>query len=327
MRASRFGKTRNDLGHESASRIDPHGYRLLNLVLWLNDRPQQTIALLLFLGICAWFWVPLVKLSILALENENFSHVLLIPALTLYLLFLNRTAILDSRRGSPLLGLLIMLGGAFGYWLADGQDWPEDHLTVVMITFVVMCWGLFLLMFGAECFHFNVFAMIMLLFMIPWPSFILGAIIGFLQRSSAEAVDVLLSVLCIPVVREGFLFELSNFTIMVAQECSGIRSFIALVITSLVAGHWFLTSGWAKTALVLAVVPLAIIKNAFRIVGLALLANYVDPTYITNSALHRSGGIPLFLFSLVVLLGIVLILRRWEGRLTIPSGSVRDGLA
>ncbi len=63
------------------------------------------------------------------------------------------------------------------------------------------------------------------------------------------------------------------------------------------------------------VVPLAVIKNAFRIVGLAVLANYVDPTYITNSVLHRSGGIPLFLLSLVILVGVVWVLRRYECRL------------
>jgi exosortase/archaeosortase family protein len=64
----------------------------------------------------------------------------------------------------------------------------------------------------------------------------------------------------------------------------------------------------------IAVIPLAIIKNAFRIVGLALLANYVDPTYITNSLLHRTGGIPLFLLSIAVLLCLVWFLRRLERR-------------
>ena len=135
-----------------------------------------------------------------------------------------------------------------------------------------------------------------------------------LQRSSAEVTALLFSVLHVPVYREGFIFSLSKFTIYVAEECSGIRSFLALVITSLVAGHWFLTSGWARTALVVVVVPLAVIKNAFRIVGLTLLANYVDPTYLTDSALHRTGGIPMFLLSLIVLIGVVWLLRRWESR-------------
>ena len=66
--------------------------------------------------------------------------------------------------------------------------------------------------------------------------------------------------------------------------------------------------------LVAIVVPLAIIKNAFRIVGLALLANYVDPSFITDSVLHRSGGIPLFVLSLVFLFSFVWLLRRVEKR-------------
>jgi exosortase/archaeosortase family protein len=63
------------------------------------------------------------------------------------------------------------------------------------------------------------------------------------------------------------------------------------------------------------VIPLAIIKNAFRIVGLTLLANYVDPTFLTNSLLHRSGGIPLFILALVVLFSLVWLLRMFEKRL------------
>jgi exosortase/archaeosortase family protein len=67
--------------------------------------------------------------------------------------------------------------------------------------------------------------------------------------------------------------------------------------------------------LVAIVIPLAIIKNAFRIVGLALLANYVDPSFITDSVLHRSGGIPFFLLSLVVLFSLAWLVRRFEKKL------------
>ena len=159
------------------------------------------------------------------------------------------------------------------------------------------------------------FGLGLMVFMVPFPSIFLDAIVSFLQRSSADTVDLLFSVIGVPVLREGFIFKLSNFTILIAEECSGIRSFLSLVIISLVAGYWFLTSVWARAVLVAVVVPLAIVKNAFRIVGLALLANYVDPTYITDSTLHRNGGIPLFLLSLIVLFGVVWFLRRSEHRL------------
>lgn len=302
------------LGHQAASSAVLPDLGLLSYALIWRQGQRNVLALLVFLGVCGWFWLPLMKLFGLASENEHFSHVLLIPALTVYLLFLNRTAILTSQAWSPTVGALVMAGGAVCYWLADGQDWTQNRLAAAVLAFVVMCWGLFLFSFGAGCFRKNLFAWVMLLFMVPLPPVILDAVIGFLQHSSADVVGYVFFILEIPVHREGFIFQLSNFTIFVAEECSGIRSFLSLVITSLIAGYWFLTSVWARVALVTVVVPLAIVKNAFRIVGLTLLANYVDPTYITDSALHRSGGIPLFLLSLVVLVGVVWLLRCWECR-------------
>ena len=190
-----------------------------------------------------------------------------------------------------------------------------------MLAFVVMCWGMFLSCFGTARFRQVSFGLLFLLFMVPLPSVLLDAIIGFLQRTSAEAAAFLFSIIGVPVFRQGFVFSLSTFTIHVAEECSGIRSALSLVLTSLVAGHFFLRSSWGKMGIVALVIPLAIIKNAFRIVGLALLANYVDPTYITNSALHRSGGIPLFLVSLVLLFSLVWLVRRLEKKFGYESAS------
>lgn len=283
-------------------------------------RPAQRniLSLLLLLGACAWFWVPLGKLSSLAFENQEFSHVILIPWVSLYLLFLNRATILTSKDWNPV-GALFLGGGAFAYWAVEGQDWTPDRLTIAIAAFVLMCWGIVFALFGGTCFRKNSFALLFLLFMVPLPPVMLDAVIGFLQRSSAEVVDLLFSTLDIPVFREGFIFSLSHFTIQVAEECSGIRSFISLVITAMLTGHWFLKSGWAKLGLVGVVVPLVIVKNACRIVGLALLANYVDPTYITNSVLHRTGGIPLFLLSVLILLSLAWLLRRFEKQMGYDS--------
>jgi exosortase len=298
---------------EAASSAAHTGLGLLNHTLPWRPGQRNVLVPLLLVGMCAWFWDPLVKLLAFALDNEHLSHVLLIPALTFYLLFLNRTVILTSHAWSPMVGALVMVGAAVCYRIAfTGQEETPDGLTAAILTLVVMCWGLFLFSFGAECFRANLFALAMLLFIIPLPTVLLDAVIGFLQYGSAETTDVLFSVLSVPVFRDGFMFSLSDFTIYVAEECSGIRSALSLFITSLVAGHLFLRSIWGKMGLVSIVVPLAVMKNAFRIVGLALLANYVDPAFITNSTLHRNGGIPLFVLSLAVLLSVIWLLRKLE---------------
>jgi exosortase len=143
---------------------------------------------------------------------------------------------------------------------------------------------------------------------------LLSGVIGFLQWGSAEVTDLVFTFLGVPFFREGFVFGLPNMTIHIAEECSGIRSTVSLLITSFVAAHFFLRSMWGKVVLVTIVIPLAIVKNAFRIVGLSLLANYVDPSFITGSVLHRSGGIPLFVLSLAILSSLAWLIRKLEQR-------------
>jgi len=303
-RRSISGERPGDFGLEAV--------RLLSRPLPFSAQRRNLLALLLFFATVAWFWQPLVTLFSLTQQQEHYAHIVLIPCLSLCVFSLNRKAILASREWSPWLGSLVIGMGALGYWRADPATFAADQLSMMILALVVMCWGIFVSGFGITLWRKVSFGLLVLLFMVPLPSFLLDAIIGFLQRSSAEATEVLFSVLGVPIFRQGFLFSLSNLTIHVAEECSGIRSFLSLFITSLVAGHFFLRSAWAKTGLVAVVVPLAIVKNAFRIVGLSLLANYVDPIFITNSVLHRKGGIPLFFLSLVVLFSLVWLLRRSE---------------
>jgi exosortase len=299
---------------ERGNRLEGKPIQALSQPLPFSMKTRNGLSLFLLVAAIAWFWQPLVSLFSLTQQQEHYSHIVLIPCLSLYLLFLDRKAILASKEWSPWLGSVLIGLGALGYWFADAMIFAPDQLSMTILALVMMWWGIFVSCFGVTHFRKSSFGLLFLLFMVPLPSFLLDAIIGFLQRSSAEATDLLFSALGVPVFRQGFVFSLSNFTIHVAEECSGIRSALSLIITSLIAGYFFLRSGWTKMGLVAVVIPLAIIKNAFRIVGLTLLANYVDPSFITDSALHRNGGIPLFLLSLVVLFSLVWLLRRVEKR-------------
>jgi len=42
--------------------------------------------------------------------------------------------------------------------------------------------------------------------------------------------------------------------------------------------------------LALAIFPITVVKNAFRIVTITLLANYVDMRFLTHHWIHSSGG-------------------------------------
>jgi exosortase len=281
---------------------------------WLPDQHRHPIFLVLVAAAIAGFWESLNDLYVLTKEQEHYSHIVLIPWLVLYAFYVDRIQILSLKQWNPLAGLALMAAGAFGAWQADTVIGGPDLLAAKVLAFTIMCWGAFVFCYGVRAARAFSFGMLFLLCMVPLPATVLNAVVAFLQRSSAEVTDVVFGVLAIPYYRDGFIFGLPNLTIHIAEECSGIRSTLSLVITSLVAGHFFLRSWWGKWALVVVVVPLSIVKNAFRIVGLSLLANYVDPSFITDSALHRFGGIPLFVVSLAILLCLAWVVRGMEKR-------------
>jgi exosortase len=115
----------------------------------------------------------------------------------------------------------------------------------------------------------------------------------------------------LPAIQDGLVFFLPGFTIKVAQECSGIRSTLVLFITSLIAGYLLLRRPRDRTILAIAIVPLAILRNGFRIFSLAWLSVEVNPDII-DSALHHRGGPIFFALSLIPLFLLLLFLRKLE---------------
>ena len=113
----------------------------------------------------------------------------------------------------------------------------------------------------------------------------------------------------IPFVRQGFDFALPGVTIQVAEECSGIRSTLALFLTAALAGHFWLRSFPRTLLLCVATIPIAIAKNALRITALSWLAVYVNQAFLFGS-LHRYGGIPFFGLGLLALWLVLLLLQR-----------------
>jgi exosortase/archaeosortase family protein len=61
-------------------------------------------------------------------------------------------------------------------------------------------------------------------------------------------------------------------------------------------------------------VPLAIINNGIRIIGLSLLANHVDKSFLLDGRLHDLVGHAVFIFSITILIVLITTVRRLERR-------------
>lgn len=252
-------------------------------------------------------------------RSEYYSHIVLIPVASAYLVFRLRKVVGEKAQyaivpGIILLGVgLAMLLAAF--WLSgrlSGRLEVNDYASLSTFGGITAWTGVFVLLYGAEALRIARFPVLFLLFMVPVPVFLMDPIIRFLQVGSTEATELLFRMVGLDYLREGLVFQLPNINIEVAKECSGIRSTIGLVITSVLAGHLLLDSGWRKLVLVLAVFPITILKNAIRIATLSLLAVHVDTRFITESWLHHSGGIVFY----IPALGLMALVLNWlRGRL------------
>lgn len=262
------------------------------------------------------FFGPLRDLVQISLRSDTITYIPYIPIISAYLIYSDRQMIF-SQKGSisaigflPIgIGILLLFFNGNREALLDHQD----YLTLITVSMVLIWIGGFTLCFGIRSLRVSVFPLLFLFFMVPIPGVVLDKIILFLQSGSADAAHKFLKATGIPVARDGFIFHLSSLDIEVAKECSGIRSSLSLVITGVLAANFSLRTGWARILLMLSLIPIAILKNGFRIAVLSLLGVYVDER-ILASDLHSRGGILFFILALLLVWAEIVLLRKMERR-------------
>jgi exosortase len=239
----------------------------------------------------------------------------LIPVISGYLILRDRKRIFAETDFAIGPGTSVLVGGIVILSVAEfahGRLNQQDYLCGMMGSLVVLEIGNFVLFFGTRAFRFARFALLVLALMIPLPSWLLDRTVNFLQEGSAVVTASLLSLTGVPFVRDGLVFHLPrNINIFIAEDCSGIRSSIALLIAGLAASEICLRKGWTKLALNLAVLPLSLSKNGLRIATLSLLSVYVDKRFISGD-LHRDGGILFYLIACAILGLLLWRLRQLE---------------
>lgn len=249
----------------------------------------------------------------LSRNDSTASHHVLIPLVTLVLVLLRRESIFSFVGTAAPASVGVILAGLGLAWFsrAGTSIGERDAISVAVAALVLLCVGGFLLFYGPNACRAALFPLVFLAFTIPIPAGVLQGATELLKTGSAETVAGLFTLTGTPYHREAFVFFLPTFAIEIADECSGIRSSIALLLTGLLAGHMFLQRGWSKALLVAAILPVAILKNGVRIVSLSLLATYVDPAFLTGQ-LHHEGGFVFFLLALLMLAPLFVFLSRSE---------------
>lgn len=187
------------------------------------------------------------------------------------------------------LGFLQLLAGTLG---AD--------FFVMRTALIVSIFGMLFATCGWPMIKALAMPLFLLLFMIRIPLFIYSQITFPLQIFASKVAEASLTLLGIPVLREGNILELTSQRLNVVEACSGIRSLLSLAFLSLVYGYFFDSRSWMKWLLLIATIPIAIIANASRVTITALLSEFKPE--LAEGAYHTFEGWVIFMVALGALI-------------------------
>jgi exosortase len=193
-------------------------------------------------------------------------------------------------------GFLVMLGALL--LLVVGSLGAE--LFSSRLSLLVLLGGMVLFLAGWEVLRAISFPLGFLIFTIPIPVIIYNQITFPLQLLASRLATSWLELVHVPVLRDGNILVMSNYSLEVVEACSGIRSLLTLVSLAIAYGYLLEPRRWVRYVLVILIVPIALVTNAIRIVGAAILARHFGPA-AAEGFLHEFSGWVIFLSALALI--------------------------
>ncbi len=270
---------------------------------------------LVVLGVLACFdaWSDLLWR---AYYDQESSHILLVPFVAAWLVYVRRGRIAGCRRRGLWVGPALV---AAGWGLYAGGDavfvqmaW---HLGAVVVA--VGC-GLTLL--GRDAVVKFLPAVLALAFMVPPTARLRQAVALPLQRVTATVTQEALGLLGSGAERSGNLLTINGRDVTVAEACSGMRSTTALLLVSYAFAFATPLRLWVR-ALVIAASPVfAVACNVIRLVPTVWAYGSLSPA--SADAVHSGGGWVMLIVGFLLLTGVVRLLE-WLDVPVAPTAKVR----
>ncbi|MBX3357091.1 MAG: exosortase/archaeosortase family protein [Phycisphaeraceae bacterium] len=237
-----------------------------------------------------------------AVEDEESSHILLVPLVALWLAWVRRARLRNVRPTGTMIGpVLVAAGwilGAFGFNNAYQSLWQAGAVVLVAgCALTVLGTGVLFRLFPA-------FAV--LVFLVPVPGQVRETIALPLQTATAATTQMVLEVFGVAVERSANLMIVNGREVAVAEACNGLRMVFALFLVGYAFAFALPLRAYARV-LVIAFSPIAATGcNVLRLVPTVLLYAYA-PQYADR--FHAVSGWLMLPVAFGLLLGLISLLR------------------
>jgi len=251
------------------------------------------------------FWDGLSAMWDSWIETPEYSYSLLIPPIAAFLIYQQKDRLERMIFSGSWWGVgLLVLGGAL---LVLGQ--LGTVYTIVQYAYLAALYGLVLAFLGWPACRLIAVPLLILLFMIPLPAFLLNNLSTKLQLLSSKIGVAFIRLFDISVFLEGNVSDLGGYKLQVAEACSGLRYLFPLMTIGFLMAHFYKGAAWKRILLFLSSIPITVIMNSFRVGVIGVTVEHWG-TDMAEGFLHEFQGWMIFMVSAALMLGEIAVLNR-----------------
>jgi len=244
-------------------------------------------------------------------NSDEYSHGFFMVPIAAYIIWTKKKRLTEIPVNASWSGLVVIVFSLLLYYAAN----YAEILTIVSFSMVLFLAGVVLFFYGLKMVRELSFPLFMLMFMIPIPSQIFSMATIPLQLFVSYLSVMAASLIGVTVFREGNVIHLPTRTLEVVQACSGLRSLISLLILGVIIAYFSFRSNLLRLLLSVSGVPVAIFVNIIRVLVMILAFYYFDIDLTTDTT-HTLYGLVIFMFAIVILIGLKEIFSFWDNSKT-----------
>jgi exosortase D (VPLPA-CTERM-specific) len=237
------------------------------------------------------------------IDQPEYSHGLLIPPVAAFLMWQQKDRLERIPYTANWWGVaLVLLGGGL---LVVGQ--LGTVYTAVQYAYVVTLYGLILSFLGWPAFRLIAVPLLILLFMIPLPEFVMNNLSTKLQLLSSQIGVYVMRLFGISVFVEGNVIDLGGYKLQVAEACSGLRYLFPLMTLGFLIGYFYKGAFWKRSVLFLSSIPITVLMNSIRVGTIGVMVEHWG-IGMAEGFLHEFQGWMVFMVSTLLMMSEIAVL-------------------
>jgi exosortase D (VPLPA-CTERM-specific) len=263
------------------------------------------VVLALVIGILSiWpFWDGLSILWDYWINIPEYSHCLLIPPIAAFLVYQQKDRLESMTFSGSWWGVALLVMG--GTLLVVGQ--LGAVYTIVQYAYLLSLYGLVLAFLGWPACRLIAVPLLILLFMVPLPSFLLANLSTKLQLLSSQIGVGFIRLMGVSVFLEGNVIDLGGYKLQVADACSGLRYLFPMMTMGVLMAYFYKGATWKRVVLFFSSIPITVLMNSIRIGIIGVTVEHWGIA-MAEGFLHEFQGWMIFMASAALMLGGLVVL-------------------